>query len=500
MNLWKKYDAAFKRNSLNKAFCISDNNYTYAEFSQYIAANQQLIQENCAPAAGLPIGVICHDSIETFAAIFAIWFSGHHFVPLHPLHPAALNNEKIQQSGLQFIISSENSDILAQLASRWVVNKNLKSEAPYQIVDHTGKAYILFTSGSTGKPKGVPITEQNMRAYVDGFLFLYPELGEADRFLQTYDLTSDAAFTAYLIPLMLGACVYTLPSTGFKYLSIVKLLQQHQITFTKFTPSVLNYLRPYFSSIRLEALHHSHFGGEALPYELASQWSRCIPNAEISNGYGPTETTITCTIHRTLADHLGEKVHNGIVSIGKPFKGVKTVIVDQNNQQVKEGEKGELCIGGPQVMEGYLNLTNQKEKWLFVQDSQENQERYYRSGDLVIQDAEGFLFFCGRKDEQLKISGYRVEPAEIELAVSSLTGGCKAKAYGFFNPSGTQSIVVFVEKNDLPPGQLKEELRQKLPAPLIPEKIISINQFPLNSSGKADKNALFQTYSSQIYE
>jgi amino acid adenylation domain-containing protein len=500
MNLWEKYDAAFKRNATNKAFCIADIDYTYAQFSEYIAANQHLLQKHCGPATGLPIGVMCHDSIETFAAIFAIWFSGHHFVPLHPMHPAALNNEKIQQSGLQLIISSEESAILAQLSSPWVVNKTLRSEAPYQVMDQTGRAYILFTSGSTGKPKGVPITVENMAAYVDGFLCLYPELDDSDRFLQTYDLTSDAAFTAYLIPLMLGACVYTLPPTGFKYLSIVKLLHQHQITFTKFTPSVLNYLRPYFSSIRFEALHHSHFGGEALPYELARQWSRSIPNAEISNGYGPTETTITCTIYRTSADQLDQKVYNGIVSIGKPFKEVKTMIVDQNNLQVKEGEKGELCIGGPQVMEDYLNLPVQDDKWLFVQDGQENQERYYRSGDLMIQDSEGFLFFCGRKDEQLKINGSRVEPAEIELAISILTNGCKAKAYGFLNHSGMQSMVVFVERYDLPQEQLKEELRQKLPAPLIPEKIISINQFPLNSGGKADKNALFETYSSQIYE
>ena len=500
MNLWKKYDAAFQHHAQNKAFCIADQFYSYAEFRQFVSASQLLIQLHAGKTTGLPIGVMCHDSIETFAAIFATWFLGHHFVPLHPQHPAALNNEKIQQSGLQLVVSSEESEACAQLTVPCIVNKNLKSTTPYQVANHPGRAYILFTSGSTGKTKGVPITEQNMVAYMDGFLSLYPELKDSDRFLQTYDLTSDAAFTGYLIPLMLGACVYTLPTGGFKYLSIVKLLQQHRITFTKFTPSVLNYLRPYFKSMHFDTLQHSHFGGEALPYELAREWAKCIPNAEISNGYGPTETTVTCTIHRTPVSLLSEKVYNGIVSIGKPFKEVKTIIVDENNKTVAQGEKGELCIGGPQLMEGYLNGEADSGKWLYLKDEKGIQERYYRSGDVVIQDQEGYLFFCGRKDEQLKISGYRVEPAEIEMAISRLTSGRKSKAYGYRNPSGTDSIVVFVEQCDETENTLKDQLRTLLPLPLIPEKIIFIPQFPINSSGKADKNALFENYASRIYE
>ncbi|HLN74747.1 MAG TPA: AMP-binding protein [Prolixibacteraceae bacterium] len=500
MNLWEKYDVAFKSHALNTAFCISNINYTYSEFSAYIAANQQLLQKHCGQTTGLPVGVMCHDSIETFAAIFAIWFSGHHFVPLNPLHPLALNNEKIQQSSLQLILSSEPGPSSEELKATLVCNKDLKSSDALQIAPATNRAYILFTSGSTGIPKGVVITSKNMEAFIDGFMALYPDLTSRDRFLQTYDLTSDAAFTGYLIPLLIGASVYTLPAGGFKYLSIVKILEKHHITWTQFTPSVLNYLRPYFKSLQFHSLQHSHFGGEALPYEILRQWAHCVPNAEISNIYGPTETTITCTIHRTNMEQLGDKVYNGLISIGKPLNQVKTVIVDENNHRVKAGEKGELCIGGPQVMEGYLNLPSQDDKYLFVEEPQGPQERYYRSGDLVIQDQEGFLFYLGRKDEQLKISGYRVEPAEIEYALSSLTNGQKAKAYGFRNQGGAECIVVFVEQCNQPLDLLKDGLRTLLPAPLIPEKIISINQFPINSAGKVDKNVLFETYSNQIYE
>ena len=500
MNLWEKYDARFKENASQTAFCIGNRFYTYAQFTQYISGSQQLLIRQMGPQTGLSVGVMCHDTIETFAAIFAIWFSGFHFVPLHPLHPAFMNNEKVQQSGIQLVIDPQINPSANDLKAKSISNKDLKSTEPLTVAKETDLAYILFTSGSTGKPKGVPINAKNMEAYVNGFMELYPDLSSEDRFLQTYDLTSDASFTCYLIPLLLGASVYTLPAGGFKYLTIVKILQERQITFTKFTPSVLNYLRPYFKALRFEALRHSHFGGEALPLDLVGEWSKCIPNAEISNGYGPTETTITCTIHRTSAEKLNEQVYKGIISIGKPFKEVQILFVDENDHLVADGEKGELCIGGSQMMGGYLNAPAEDTKPFFLHLSCGIEEKYYRSGDLAFQDSNGYLYFCGRKDDQLKISGYRIEPAEIEFAISHLSNGLKSRAFGFRNKGGTESIVVFIERYDKHPDLLKESLRSMLPSAFIPEKIISIGQFPLSPNGKVDKSVLFEQYSSQIYE
>lgn len=496
MNLWKKFDASFKENASANAFCISGRLYSYNEFVACISGSQQLLLKNIGQSTGIPVGVICNDTIETFAAIFAVWFSGCCFVPLNPLHPAAANNEKIRQSGLKFIFDSEKCQTVGLLAE-CICNKGVKSDIPLAISQSPNIAYVLFTSGSTGKPKGVPINLKNLSAFAEGFMELYPDLTSKDRFLQTYDLTSDAAFTGYLIPLLLGATVFTIPAGGFKYLSIVKILQEQQITWTQFTPSVLNYLRPYFKSMRFDSLKHSHFGGEALPFDLVSEWAECVPNAEISNIYGPTETTITCTIHRTNIDQLKEHVYNGIVSIGKPFKEVKILIVDESEHIVSDGEKGELCIGGSQVMDGYLNVFNDDRNPFFVPEN--TKERYYRSGDLAFKNSQGYLFFCGRKDDQLKISGYRVEPAEIEFAVSKAANGLKSKAFGFRNKGGTESIVVFIDKFDEEPEKLKEKLRTLLPSALIPEKVISIRQFPINMNGKIDKSVLFEEYSTQIY-
>lgn len=500
MKLWQKYVDSFRKNASKTAFCIDNRFYTYLEFSEYISGSQRALLNFSGFEKGVPVGVMCRDSIETFAAIFAIWFSGHPFVPLNPLHPVPFNQDKIKLAGITVLFDSE----LAHDSSNWQVPvlkpENIKSAEPISIIQEQSQAYILFTSGSTGKPKGVPVNPEAMNAFIEGFLKIYPDLTSDDRFLQTYDLTSDAAFTGYLIPLLLGASVYTIPSGGIKYLTIVKLLQEYQITWTQFTPSVLNYLRPYLQKIRFTELKHSHFGGEALPLDLVSEWAECVPNAEISNIYGPTETTITCTIHRTEIGKLAEKVHHGVISIGKPLKEVKILILDDNNQIVAQGEKGELCAGGIQAMEGYLANSGNEDSIFFRLDENGKSERYYRSGDLVFQDETGFLFFCGRKDDQLKISGYRIEPAEIEVAISRITNGKKTKAFGFRNKGGTESIVAFLEANDISSELLKDELRLILPAPLIPEKIICISQFPLNSNGKIDKARLFEAHSKLIYD
>lgn len=495
MILWKKYQRSFSANADLNAFCIANRYFTYRQFSACISGISRLLRSHQAYKPGHPVGVVCHNSIETFASIFACWFSGMQFVPLNPLHPEAVNAAKIRLTGLQLILDSAPEGSSDESQYERINTSGVKSSGSVSLVQPAGAAYILFTSGSTGTPKGVPISETNLHAFVSGFLGIYPELNADDRFLQTYELTSDAAFTGYLIPLLLGACVYTLPKDGFKYLNIVKLIQQYQISWTQFTPSVLNYLKPYLKSIRFDSLKHSHFGGEALGLELVSEWANCVPNAEISNIYGPTETTITCTIHRTSIAEIGQHVYQGIMSIGKPIGDVKICIVDEQFQELSAGQKGELCIAGRQLMEDYLS-TSESQQSPFIRL---NGERFYRSGDLAFFDEKGYLYFCGRLDDQLKINGYRIEPAEIELALSGLCKGAATKVYAFRNKSGTSSIVAFVEGKSLNTSDLAEQLRQKLAPALIPEKFIFVGHFPLNSNGKVDKSALFEIYSNQIY-
>jgi amino acid adenylation domain-containing protein len=492
MNLLQQYYSAFKYFSGNRAFCINGKDYTYNQFFKFIAGSNLLLQQNEVGQGGV-IGVVCYDSIETYAAIFAIWFSGNCFVPINPKHPLERNMQVIENTNIQFVFSgATNIETIFSVENSSVLdNSGLQSDKDLLLADvpDNHNLYILTTSGSTGLPKFVPISIGNVEAYCEGFFMLFPELKANDCFLQTYDLTSDAAFTGYLLPLLVGACVYTIPDNQFKFLGIAKLISNKQITWVKLTPSVLTYLNPYISKLDLNHIRHVVFGGEALNLELIQRWQPVFANAGISNLYGPTETTISATVYR-FSEIGNAKSQNGIISIGKPFPRVECVIIDKLNNIIEGEAKGELCLGGGQTMAGYLNPDyNSFLTFKFKTVC----KKYYRTGDIVKRDNEGFLFFYGRLDDQLKINGYRINILEVENAIASLTKGNKVAVVAH-NIKGLARIVAFVESTEIELSALTELLYRKLPPQMIPKKIIAVSEFPLTSSGKIDKIKLRNDY------
>src|SRR5262249_6798879 len=142
---------------------------------------------------------------------------------------------------------------------------------------------------------------------------------------------------SYLVPLTLGACAYTVPQNDIKYVTMYQLLEDQKITFALMVPSILSHLRPYFEDIKLEKLRYCLFCGEALYEDLTREWSACVPNARIQNVYGPTEATIFCFAYDWRPGQNQRKSPNGIVSIGKPMKRTKAMIVDDSLTPVKQG-------------------------------------------------------------------------------------------------------------------------------------------------------------------
>ena len=145
--------------------------------------------------------------------------------------------------------------------------------------DDSELAYILFTSGSTGRPKGVPITRGNVSAFVTAFRDLGFRLTADDRCLQMFDLTFDLSVQSYLLPLLNGACVYTISFDRIKYQAVFELLDDYHLTFTMMVPSVIHYLRPYLDELHIEELRYSLFAGEGLNLDDVDSWARSVPNA-----------------------------------------------------------------------------------------------------------------------------------------------------------------------------------------------------------------------------
>ncbi|MFN8209196.1 MAG: amino acid adenylation domain-containing protein [Bacteroidales bacterium] len=476
-----------------QAFFIQKEKFTYKEFAQRITAIRKLIRRKVKKGSRHIIGVVAWDHISTYAAIYAIWYEGHVFLPFSPRNPATRNNKILHQTGCRLILSTTdipgsmlNITGVDVVETMDLVEKKIDLEPVSQRPEDM--LYLLFTSGSTGVPKGVVINRNNFNSYIFSFLSLGYELSHEDRFLQLYDFTFDASLRCYVVPLSVGASVYTVPWNEVKYMYALKLMRDHDLTFACMPPSTLAFLKPYFSSIRLEKLRYSLFGGEGLVENLAAEWRECVPNAVIHNVYGPTEVTVNCFDYQFNPLATGKKSYNGIVTIGKPFGGQVALILGTENQQLPAGKKGELCIAGPQVTSGYWKNDERNAHAFITKNVAGKEMRFYRTGDLCFYDKDGDFMFCGRLDNQVQIQGFRVELGEVEAVARSIVKGHVA-AVACKNFLGTLQIYLFAEKgNDQ--DKLLKSLRTKLPDYMIPSGIILLDTFPLNVSGKIDRRAM----------
>lgn len=473
------------------SFCISNTLHTYKDLGQRINGIVKVLED----INTRNIGIVSYDDIETYAGILGTLFSGKTFIPLNPSHPGQRNAAIIEQAEITVLLTSrpnEAKELFPEKNSfRIISSENLQSEkhhlsAPKVAAEQN--AYILFTSGSTGIPKGVPVQHKNLEAFVKAFFLLDFELSEKDRFLQMFDLTFDLSIFSFLIPLCLGACIYTVPSGEVKYTSVYSVLEEYQITVALMVPSVLNFLKKYFSEIRLDQMRYSLFCGETLFSDLVSQWAKCIPGAQILNVYGPTEATVFCLAYHF--DNTGaNKETNGIVCIGKPMDGVLALIVDENLVPVQGEIYGELCLAGDQLTSGYLKNPEKNTESFFKYSIDGIEHILYRTGDICRKDNDGEFHFLGRIDNQVKIQGYRIELNEIEFYSREFTGNINTAAFALQNATGNMIIFLMVE-DFYNIESLASFLKTKLPPYMIPSEIRSVKKFPLNSNGKVDRKAL----------
>ena len=471
-------------NSINifsdrNSFFIGEQGYTYRDLGYAIDKIRKALKQ----IEDKYVALIANDDLETYASIFALWLEGKCYIPLHPLQPTERNANILDQVNIKYILDSHNTSNYESSIVIDITNleedSNIDLSIRYDISDEE-PAYILFTSGSTGTPKGVPISRGNIAAFVDAFWALDYKLDETDHCLQMFDLTFDLSVQSYLTPLLVGACVYTVATNRIKYEAVFELLDDHELTFALMVPSVIHYLQPYLSEIAAPSLRYSLFCGEALLLSEVENWSNSVPNAKIVNVYGPTENTIYCTYYDFIKGAVNKAI-GGVVSIGKDMKGTATIIVDENNNTVANGEKGELCLSGDQLTSGYWQ-DPEKNKLAFFE---KNNIRYYRTGDICSMDIDGDCMYHGRLDSQVKIQGYRIELGEIEHIANSFLDGKKSICI-IVDDNTNPQIVLCVESVD-EKADLINLLKIKLPPYMLPSRVEYIAQFPLNSNGKTDR-------------
>jgi amino acid adenylation domain-containing protein len=488
--------ASFSTHAQRDAFCIQGRFFSYDQVAAKVSDIRRSFMQRVQSLNPRHIGVMIHDDFESYCSCIAVLLSGCGYVPLNPLVPASRILEIIGQARVTIILSSDRGDAerLPPGHGRELI---FTSELPscrerldFPAGHNDDPAYVIFTSGSTGKPKGTPISRGNLNAFLDSVYDLGWDIGPEDRFLQMSSMTFDMSIITFIVPLCVGACIWTVPEDEIKYLSAYRLLDEAAITFAAVVPSTLAYLRPYFRDIHLPALSYCLVCGEAFPIELATSWSACAPNARIVNIYGPTEATVfTHTYHYRLGE--AEKAHNDIMAIGGIVKNMESLVLGEDGTPVASGLKGELCLAGKQLTKGYLDDAPRNRASFFLREAANGEtKRYYRTGDIVFQDEDGTYLYVGRGDNQVKIQGFRVELGDIEKHARDFIGSGQAVALAQKNRFGNQQIHLVVEKSPRQKGEIIAYLGSKLPFFMIPANISEVAHMPLNANGKIDRRAL----------
>lgn len=465
---------SFLQNKAKTCLSIQEQNYTYGD----ILSLSDKIRTQLQKADSQNIGLYLTDDVYMYASILAIWFTGKTYVPIHPDFPFNKNLNVIQQADIEIILSS--IEIKEDYQISIIDTKDIFESETYFPTDFSinNNAYILFTSGSTGNPKGVPIQFSNLYYFSESFHSTFGNLESNDRVLQMFELTFDLSVMSYLIPWLNGATVIGLHKKETKFLQILDLLEANEITVALMVPSILNLIIPYLDpAVKNESLRLNLFCGEALLTKQIKAWKDFISNATIYNVYGPTENTIFCTQYK-VEDPIKEK--NGIISIGKSMINTTMTFSDNNTNE------GELLLSGKLLANSYWK-NEEKTNEAFVQ---QDKEMFYKTGDWCLRDLDGDFFYINRIDFQAKINGFRVELSEIEFFTNQKLNNAISVALIYKDKNNNDLLFLFINDMNADEEIIISHLKNNLPEYCIPSKIIKLEKFPINTSGKIDRNVL----------
>jgi D-alanine--poly(phosphoribitol) ligase subunit 1 len=357
-------------------------------------------------------------------------------------------------------------------------------------------AYIMFTSGSTGNPKGVAISHSQVLNFIDWAATEF-SVGPGDTLTNANPMYFDNSVFDFYASLFNGAALAPLPAQVLQDpRHLVDAVAAAGCTLWFSVPSLLIYLTTtrVLQADSWPAMRTIVFGGEGYPLpELRKLFDFFGTRVRLVNVYGPTECTCICSAHEITPADLGKET--GLPPIGHLAPNFRGHLLD-GDLEVNPGESGELCLVGPNVGLGYFRDRERKAE-AFVSNPlcDTHGERMYRTGDLMrIDPADGLLYFVGRKDQQFKHMGYRIEAGEIEAALNRLEGVEPSVVVYKRQRQSFGEIVAFVATRDKRWSEdaVKEALRQHLPGYMIPQRVELRASLPHNANGKIDRKKLFE--------
>ncbi len=506
-NLGNAFCAVVSAHGERVALRYAETSYTYAELSAMAEQSMQLLL-NAQCRQGDVIAIAHTKAPQSYALMLAALMLGMPYVNIDVSSPAARTMRILQTSQPKILCydSAEDTSAMQELAKQHgcpalslmdiqphTPRPSAEALATFAAkmaqVDGATLAYIMFTSGSTGTPKGVAISHENLThfiAWAQSCFSIRPE----DIFAQISPMYFDNSVFDFYTALFCGASLAPIARPMLTApLDLVAHIEQMQCSIWFSVPSLLMYLMTMkvLSPARLPAIRSFSFGGEGYPkVELKKLYDHYSSRARIVNVYGPTECTCICSAY-DLTDTDFEDVE-GLPTLGQLNQNFDYLILDHAEQ---ESTQGELCLLGPNVASGYFNDPERTAAAFFTLQSPERYgKRMYKTGDIIRQE-EGKLYFVGRKDNQIKHMGYRIELEEIEHALISLANIDQAAVIYERSQALYGRIVAYVASKEQPDTQdILTALKDLLPAYMLPNKVHVLESLPKNANGKVDKHAL----------
>jgi amino acid adenylation domain-containing protein len=480
---------------------FEDEEVSYAELNRWANRIARRLR-----AAGVGpevlVGVCMLPGLRRLAGLLGIWKAGGGYVPLDPALPAERLSFMAADTGMAALLVDDASAgrvparegvPVVSLDQDWggicglddaaldgtdLRDTDLRDTG----VTRSNVAYVIYTSGSTGQPKGVVVEHRQAINFLQGMVRHW-RIGPSSAVLQFAAFTFDVSVMDMFMPLLGGArVVLAAAPTLHSPPRLAALMRDRAITFACLPPAVLNLLiGEDFPDLRtlLSA-------GEELTSELLRAWLR--DGLDIYNGYGPTEASIGSTFMKL------EATTQLPPPIGRPKPNYRAYVLDAHLNPVPVGVIGELHIGGAGVARGYLNRPGLTER-RFIPDpfGPEPGGRLYKSGDLVRRRFDGTIVFAGRADTQVKIRGLRIELGEIETALTAHPDVAQAVVTVAADQAGEPQLAAYLRVcEDATPqaADLRQYLAGRLPAYMIPNFLITLDELPLTTNGKIDKAAL----------
>ncbi|ROQ73445.1 amino acid adenylation domain-containing protein [Streptomyces sp. CEV 2-1] len=462
----------------------------------------RLVRAGVAP--GQTVGLLLPRSASVVVAQLAVLKAGACWLPLDPAHPPErLARLLAAASPILVLTAGAGSTAIRLPAGTAVLDVTEESgPEPFQGVPaHPGAAAcVIYTSGSTGEPKGVVVPQRAITELAADGRFAG---GAHHRVLLHNPYTFDASTYEVWVPLLNGGTVVVAPAEAITPDLLKRVVPDRRVTALMLTPELLRTVAE-IAPDALSGLREVWSGGDVLAPDTVRRLHEHCPGTVVVNGYGPTETTVFATAHTATEEPAGQP---GGIPVGRPLDNTRAHVLDDRLRPVPAGATGELYIGGTGLAQGYLGRPVPTSERFVADPYGPPGSRMYRTGDLARRRSDGALEFAGRADDQVKVRGFRVEPAEVETVLADCPGVARAVAGARLDAAGGKLLAAWLvpardteDASGAPADEAQRWQRtldrarahaaERLPAHLVPSLWARIDEVPLTRHGKVDRAAL----------